>query len=358
MKAILVALCLLLLTAAACSAGDQRLRIVAAAGQTSGCAPAAVQITEWPAGEVHIGPSDRYIALVFSPSGNRIAASRWDQDRCGNQDDDPHTTSLVSIDVRTLEVTELLAEADFVTDMLQWSADGRYLAFITIDGLVIFDVEARARVRALPLNGSGSWQHRGIFVAPERGDFLFVYAYQRSFFGIPRDHDKAVVSWTPECSAPESLFAEYVTANRDEVTAYYLCGNDDTPPPHRWKALIPLNDGMLPPGEAAPGPPGWLIGNDEISQQVRTAHPGALLSTGVGTDYSLELAFLSTTYSPSGENVRVAVRQQEAYPADAESAVVILMPDDELLYVPVEVDYGSGRGIEPTTPLHDVIILD
>jgi dipeptidyl aminopeptidase/acylaminoacyl peptidase len=320
-----------------------------------------LQIIEWPSGETRVGPPGRYLALELSPTGDRVAASHPNWNHCLDSDDVPaeeQTFSLISVDVETFEVTELLVD-DLPMTNIQWSADGRHIAFTNNDGLVIFDVEARARVQEIPLGDQAGWNNRALFAAPDGGEYRFVYVHGRSFYGVPRDESAKVTTWTPECDTRGTLFAQRVKTTRaGEVTAYYLCGNETVGPPYSWQATIDLEDGTLAPGVEAPALDVSLGALWDIERQIRSDHPGAAMWGYVGTDYRQELFFLSTTYSPSARDVQESVRAGDGYPPDAESAVVILTPEDELIYVPIEIELRSEHRSEAYGPLHDVIILD
>lgn len=349
--------------AAACSDGEQRLRIVAAAHpwQAQDCDEVPLQITEWPSRETRFGPSDRYITLELSPSGDSVAASRWNWNHCLDHEEVPdseRTYSLLSIDVTTLEVTELLV-GDFPMEMIQWSADGRHVAFTTIERLTIFDVDRGVVLREIDLDSRRGWQNRGLFIGPDGSNYLFVYASGRSFVGIPRDPGAEPATWTPECSRPGTLFALRVKATGSgEVTAYYLCGDDDDPPPYHWEAMIDLETAELSPGQSSAEVQEWLSAPGVISDQVREDHPGAAVWLGTATDHRQELTFVAATYSASGEDVGGFVRENGAYPTDAEFAVVIRTSDSDFIYAPVQLDLGTAAALDPVGPLHDVVILD
>ena len=219
-------------------------------------------------------------------------------------------------------------------------------------------MDARLRVREVPLSSRLGWPSRALFVGPEGGDYLFVYSHRQSFIGIPRDHNAEVVTWTPECERPSTLFAQRTRASRaHEVTAYYLCGNESTGPPFWWQATIDLDEGTLSAGVESPADSASLGAVGKIDSRISDDHPGAAIWGSTHTDYRQKLFFLSTTYSRSEVDLRESIRAGNGYPCDAESAVVILDSDGELTYVPVEIDFGSPERGHASGPLHDVINL-
>ena len=361
-----------LLLATACTDADTpenpTLRIIAAKHlwQTTACEPVPLYVVDWPAGKTRVGPTDRYITLALSPSGDRIAAAHADWPHCEdheNFEDSERTTSLALIDPVTFEVTEL-ATREHSMDYLHWSLDGQYLAFASSYGLTVFDVEARVEIRTVELS-SISFQNRQRIVGPPDGAFAFIFPQGRYWVGVPRAPAAELVFWQADCATPSSLSIERVkVTGPEQATIYYMCIDDSAPQHYRWEATIDLADGTLSPGIASPDQELWEQQFWDQIEQIEQDHPGARIWGIFGTDHTQQLRFLSVDHSPGGADVEASLRPpREGYPPDTESAIAIRMPDTTLIYVDIPLALGSisyppNRGpIGPTGPLHDVAIL-
>lgn len=358
---------LLLVTACTGDATPEEptLRIVVAKHfrQTSNCEPVPLYVVDWPSGETRVGPTERYIALTLSPSGDRIAAARADWPHCEDHEsfeDSERTTSLILIDPVTLEVTELL-KGERPIHYLHWSLDGRYLALAALNQFTVFDVEARAEVRTVQIEGI-SFQNRQRIVGPPDGAFFFILPQGRDWVGVPRDPAEQIVLWRVDCAETRKLSIERVkVTGHEQVTVYYMCSDDLTPPPYHREATINLSDGSLAGSITSPDQGAWEQQLSDTVSQIEGDYPGAQIWGSFGTDHTQQLRIFSVDYSPSGADVEASLMSpREGYPPDTESAIAIRMPDGELIYVDIPLALGvpsnpDDRG--PIGPIPDVAIL-
>lgn len=337
---------------------DMLAVVVESFGQAD-CAPVPLQLVDVRSGTIRLGPSDRWVSVAVSPSGNEVAAVRMDYNLCGPDGPEADETfTLVTIDVETLEVTEHRTGPEIVGH-IHWSPDERHLLLNTGPELLLLDLESEAVVRREEAGGNSGGQ-RFTLIWPETGRYILLFVRDLAVVGFPHDTAAVAGRWEPDCDrGGASNPVRLRSGATDHIVVDHYC-TDSRTTTLIWKTVIDLSADAAAPRAPSPEGERWL--NETVAWYGAADEPfsGGISGSSVFSlsgDTSRRLLFTTVLTSPSGADLHELRRLHEPpSSSDVETTIVIRDLDGISLRVPVALRYPSPTG--GSGPLLDVAILD
>mgnify|MGYP002635477191 CR=1 FL=1 len=351
-----------LLLATACTDGDtpedpDLLVAAAASFQQVACEPVPLQLINTRTGETRLGPTERYVTIAVSPTGDRVAAARLDWNLCGPDDPtQPETLTLFLVDVATLEVAELLTSVRVITS-LHWSPAGEYLALVGIQDVVLYEVATKHELAVGPRENT-TVQHRSQLGWPDAGPYLFLYSTLDRLIGLSPDPALQPPEWTFDCPDDNTGYISRVhPPTSKHVAIDFHCDNIDKQPASRFQTTLDLSDGTQSTPSQSDAYEQWLNESFEFRDRAREQYPGAVTATYDGTDATGQLRIRAILYLPDGGDLLSLTGSETGYPTNIKTQIAIDFPSGGTIHIPLDItytdpDFGGGYA-----PLHDVAIL-
>lgn len=350
-----------LLLATACTGDTPKnpdLLIAAAASfQQVACEPVPLQLINTRTGETRLGPTQRYVTLAVSPTGDRVAAVRLDWNLCGpDGPTQPETFTLFLVDVATLEAAPLLTSERTIA-YLHWSPDGRYLALVGIRDIVLYDLDARREVAIGPRENILT-QRRSQIAWLDAGPYVFLYSTIDQLIGLSPDPASQPAEWTFDCPDDDAGYISRVHPPTSELVSIdFHCDNTDKQPAFRFQTTLDLSTGTQTIPSASDAYMEWLNESLGLQDRAREQHPGALATNYYGTDATGQLRVLAILYLTDGTNPLMLTGSETGYPTNIKTQISIGLPGGDTIHIPVDVTYTDPDFGAPYAPLHDAAIL-
>lgn len=334
------------------------LAVVAESFWQTDCEPVPLQLVDVRSETIRVGPTDRWVSVAVSPSGDQVAAVRMDYDLCGPDGPEvDRTFTLVTVDVDALDVTEQWTGPGIIGH-IHWSPDGRHLLLNAGHDLLLVDLDSGAVRREEAGGNSGG--ERFTLLWPESGRYILLFVRDLAVVGFPRDPAAVAGRWEPDCDRSDGRNPVRLRSGAtNQVIVDHHC-TDSRTTTLIWKTVIDLSAEST--GQRAPSPEGerWL--NETVVWYGAADEPfgGGMSGSSVFSlsgDTSRRLLFTTVLTSPSGADLHELRRLHEPPPSsDVETTIVIRDLDGSSIHLPVSLRYSAPTG--GGGPLLDVAILE